>query len=200
MKRKLLQIFSVLMMIVFCNLITKADNGDTIVISDDYGIRKVKVEVLNNVLPYTVLIRDKKGDVMYSEFINSGNKLEKFYDFSKFVFGKYTVEVYAKGLKNRQAFYVDGKFVMVQKSQSNNNPAFFSFDNNKLTVSYINDQQNEAVFQLLNYKGTVVFSDSLSRTMLIQKKYNLSKSRSGDYTAIITSGSSTYTKTISVGK
>jgi len=174
--------------------------GDTIIIDDSYGINKIKIEISQTGAPFTVLIRQKNGDIVFNDLVKTGDKFAKYYDLSTVEAGRYSVEVYAQGAKNRQTFYVDGEFLMVKKSYTENNPAYFNFANNKLNISYLNERQLEASLELLNIDGQVIFQDNLRNALVIQKRYDFTKLRVGEYTAVISSGDQKYSTSFTISK
>ena len=132
------------------------------------------------------------GDVVYyrqtSEPVTSYHKL---YDFKNLADGKYVLNLKVNDTNVTTDFEVSPKGIKVGENKMTFDP-WFAFSNNELKVSYLNFNQESLNLYLYNDHG-LVYHNRLGRDFSITKGFDLSKLQSGNYKAVLSSGSSNYT-------
>jgi len=169
-----------------------AYEGDSIVIHNHAGIKRVKIDVLNIDTPFSLTIREKNGVILHKERVKSSAQFSKIFNMSELADGEYILEIKSVKGKQTRTFFVEGANVLTKDSADSKNTASFVVNKNTMLLSYINGSKDYSYLQLLNANGDVVFEDHLNNLLVIQRQYNLSKLTKGSYTAKLYSGNQSY--------
>lgn len=153
---------------------------------------KALVEISNSAeQKYEISISDESGNLVYYHETEGDKKIiNRTYDFSNLEYGIYKLKVKMDGASNEQSLSVSKKGVEVGEVVRKTDP-IFSFKNDILNLSFLNHNQDEMSLNIYN-NGTLIWNSQMQNIFALQKGFNLSKLRKGDYKVVFSSGDEIY--------
>jgi len=151
------------------------------------SIDKAIVSVTNeNPAFFEMSIEAENGDLVYYKLTeNVSTGFQQTFDFKGLKKGKYLLNVKVDYTTVVRQFKVGYKGIIVGDSELRFDP-FFTFENDKLKFSYLNfDEENYRMFLYKN--GEKVYSKRIGKDISIQKGFDLSNLKDGNYRVVLSS-------------
>ena len=140
---------------------------------------------------YEINISNSSGEmVYYHETQESLTNHSKLFDFSQLEHGLYKVEVKIDGASNEQLLTIGKSGIEVGNPVKKTDP-LFSFSDNILKLSYLNYNNNQMVLHIYS-KNSLVWNKEINDEFAVQKGFDLSKLKRGDYKIVFASGEDIY--------
>jgi len=154
--------------------------------------RKAVVEVTNKAeKAFEVTIVDEMGQSIYSHKTNEIKPgFNKKFDFSGLEKGEYRLSVKTDGGSKEQIITIGADGITYGKEITKSDP-FFIYNNDRLTLSFIN-HQNEMTKFFLYENDELVWEKDLNSASLIKKGFDLSNLPRGQFKAVLTAGDEVY--------
>ena len=137
-------------------------------------------------------IKDDKGVILHSEYVNRKGNLIKHFDFSKLENGNYTLELEKDFEIIIKSINVEGKKVVFDKE---NKEIIFKplirNKKNKLMISKIAFDKKPLAIEIY-YENEKIFSENVVAEDLLNRIYRLDENKKGNYSAVVYSNGRKY--------
>ena len=178
-------------------LFNYANNGSEIN-SKSVNAKKVRVEFKDAKKGHLLIIKDEQGVQLHSETVSKVGDLNKTFDLSSLVDGKYTIElnkdfkiiVKTINVKNNRVFFNNNDNKVIVKPLISNNE-------NVLKISKINSIK-EPLKVVVYYNNEIIYTETIEDSIVLNRVYKLNKDIKGDYTAIVYSNNRSYSKNFKI--
>ena len=162
--------------------------------STELDAKKVRIIFKNVKKGHLLTVKNQAGNVLHSEKIERKGILKKVFDFSYLSNGKYIVElnkdfeiiIKSFEVKEGLVFYNKNAEKVIFKPVIKN-------DKNYLLISKLN-LDNEPVEVTLYYENTVIYTEILKGSEILERVYKFDERVAGNYKAVITNNNRTYIK------
>jgi hypothetical protein len=134
--------------------------------------------------PLQITISNIEGDILYFKRINKRQtQYQELFDFSELGNGTYNI-CYNYGNRSVNRRVIVSKKNMEVGSPERFYEPYFSLTNNKLNVSFFNASGKQVWFNIYHNKNHVS-GRSLGNELAIQKSFDLSELKSGEYKVVV---------------
>jgi hypothetical protein len=196
-------LFTLLVVMVTATVNVKASEGGTGSVSFE-PVAKSKKAIVSIQKPMdenpVVRVRDAAGKLLHEKVFKDSDKVKRLYDFTFLGNGKYTMEVKLNGEWVTRSFSVDGHELHVENSENGtdkNSPVFY-MKGDVLHVAYLNPRKAPVTVKLYDVSGDLIYQDRFDGDFGFQKRFDLSKLRSGSHMAVLSTTYNTYSESIRV--
>lgn len=152
------------------------------------------ISVVNpGVQPMSLYIENAAGDILYyNESAIEGQGFSKAFDFSRLNDGSYNLRVISGKEELEQAFAIAGGKAEMERASFKAKP-FFRFNDELLSLSYLNFGEENLKVYLYDNDNTLVHQEDLGKDVSVSRQFSFSKVLPGKYEVILTAGNKTFT-------
>jgi hypothetical protein len=153
---------------------------------------------LENISSQTsVKFMDREGATLIEEKITVSGQFESVFDLESLPFGSYTLIIRSDYKETVQPITITGKELIIEESERVAYfPANFSQKRGRLTLSLLNPENHTINIFVMDHLGRIVYRDSITDQVVVEKEYNLKKLPAGRYTVLVDNGDKSYTKNV----
>ncbi|NRD18444.1 hypothetical protein HNV08_00170 [Winogradskyella eckloniae] len=132
-----------------------------------------------------ISVTDAKGQIVYNGRINNSGNIQNLYDFSQLKDGVYTIEVNKDfEIKINKVQVSNNIVTFLETSETTIFKPVFRSEDSKLIVSKLAIDTDEMEIELY-FGNDLIHTETVKGNEIINRVYQLDKSRKGEYTAII---------------
>ena len=152
-----------------------------------------EVEISNVAMStFEIDLRNENGEVVfYKETKAPATNYARKYDFSKLEDGTYYFTVKLDKESHETKFEMDNGQMNILKERKMVDPVF-TFENNKLKLTYLNFQEEETSLLVYDSRRNMLNEKDLKSDFAIQHGVDFSKAPMGNYEVVLSSGNEVY--------
>lgn len=144
-----------------------------------------------------VSIVDIDGVVIYTEKIEAGSIYTKKFDLKNLPEGSYFLEVEEAMTETVFAFVLDNSKIKISKLKENLKPIFRK-KGERVFLNLLNLEKEVVKIKIIDSGDRVVFEETISDEMLIEKVFNFDSAFKDNYTVVIKNEKDTYYENVTV--
>lgn len=160
--------------------------------------KKVAVKLKGNASNVIVRIIDADQNTLVNQTLKGTKTSGQIFNLEKLQPGEYTILVADTREEVEQSLKVTKKDVVL----ANDAKAYFvpniRFQNQKLDVSYLNQNLDDVTIRIEDTRGEVVYEDAVEEELLLEKRYDLKGLRNGNYQLIVETPRKSYYKSLAI--
>jgi hypothetical protein len=140
---------------------------------------------------FEMSIETKDGDlVYYKQTTKASTKYKQTFDFADLENGAYLLKLKVNDTRVSREFEVKHREILVKDSEMRFDP-YFSFEDDKLKLSYLNFDKGQVDILIYNNDG-LFYTKRIGKDFAIQKGFDLSKLENGNYKVVLSSMNNEY--------
>lgn len=144
-----------------------------------------------------VSIVDTNGEVIYTERIVTGSIYAKKFDLKNLPEGDYFLEVEDTFKETLFGFTVADSIIKLTERRENAKPVFRKKDG-RVFLNLLNLEKEVVKIKVLDSEGRIVFQETISDEMLIEKVFNFEDAFKDNYVVVVQNKKDTYYEDVTV--
>ncbi len=165
------------------------------------GFKQIVVELYGFSSALAITLSNEKGQVLMEEEVPPSKSFSKILDLSKLRPGQYSIQVASELRETVQPLYITAADIILYEGQRVEHFAPSArLTGRHLDVNWFNTRVATMEVAILDAHGTEIFKDTLRNVVRVERRYNLSNLRRGQYTVRLTTPRRSYYHTIEIAK
>ncbi len=144
-----------------------------------------------------VSIVDLAGEIIFTEKIATGISYAKKFDLKNLPGGSYFLEVDNSLKETIFEFLIEDSKIKIAERKENVKPIFRK-NEGRVFVNFLNLEKEAVEIKVLDSESRLVFEETISGEMLIEKVFNFETALKDDYTVVIKTKEDRYYETVTV--
>ncbi len=130
-----------------------------------------------------ISLKDLKGEVLYTENLTRGDQYRKLFDLNALPEGEYILQIEDGTRIKTWPLEITRAGLKLQKAGNTDfyKPQIISREVNKVGISLLNAEKQYVQMSIFDNNSNLLFNESLSNELIIQKMYDLSQLPAGSY-------------------
>lgn len=165
------------------------------------GFKQIVVELSGFSGAVVIALSDDKEQALMEEKVPAGESFSKILDLSRLKPGQYFIQVVSELRETVQPLHITAADVILYEGQR---MEYFApsvrLTGRYLDVNWFNTRVATMEIAILDTDGTEIFKDTLRNVVRVERRYNLSNLRRGQYTVRLTTPRRNYYHAIEITK